>query len=103
MTKGREFGWHYQVKSVSHPIEPVNYRGTYTTMRKRIVDTEIAMKQSSRTLLITTMEMLSLLKLTVSEEQEEEGGLRTYHVNKLQTVANASHAQFSCDFQNMSC
>jgi hypothetical protein len=46
-------------------------------VRKRIVDTEIAMQQSSRTLLITAMEMLSLFKLRVSEEQEEEGGLRT--------------------------
>jgi hypothetical protein len=35
------------------------------------------MQQSSRTILIAGMQMLSLLKLTVSEEQEEEGGLRT--------------------------
>jgi hypothetical protein len=59
-----------------NPTEPVNYRGSYTTVRKRIVDTEIAMQQSSRIILITAEEMLSLLKLTVSEEQEK-GGLRT--------------------------
>ncbi|MFL6523703.1 MAG: hypothetical protein ACJ71B_09520 [Nitrososphaera sp.] len=41
-----------------------------------IVDTEIAMQQSSRTIVTTAMQMLSLLKLTVSEEQEEEGDLR---------------------------
>ncbi len=34
------------------------------------------MQQSSRIILITDEEMLSLLKLTVSEEQEK-GGLRT--------------------------
>jgi hypothetical protein len=60
-----------------NPTEPANYTGSYTTVRKkRIVDTEIAMQQSSRIILITAEEMLSLLKLTVSEEQEK-GGLRT--------------------------
>jgi hypothetical protein len=55
--------------------EPANYNGSYTTVRKEIVDTEIAKHQSSRTMLTTAMQMLSLFKLTVSEE-EEEGGLR---------------------------
>jgi hypothetical protein len=59
-----------------NPTEPANYTGSYTTVRKRIVDTEIAMQQSSRIILITAEEMLSLLKLTVSEAQEK-GGLRT--------------------------
>ena len=48
--------------------------GSYTTVRKEIVDTEIAKHQSSRTILTTAMQMLSLFKLTVSGE--EEGGLR---------------------------
>ncbi|HKI09959.1 MAG TPA: hypothetical protein VKA09_16330 [Nitrososphaeraceae archaeon] len=61
-----------------NPTEPANYTGSYTRVRKRIVDTQIAMKQSSRrTILTTTMQKLSLLKLTGSPEQEEEGGLRT--------------------------
>jgi hypothetical protein len=33
---------------------------------------------SRRTILTTTMQMLSVLKLTVSEEQEEEGGIAGY-------------------------
>jgi hypothetical protein len=63
--------------------------GSYTTVRKGIVDTEIAMYQSTGTVIIidtitiaprtvvltTAMQMLLLLlKLTVYEEQE--GGLR---------------------------
>jgi hypothetical protein len=32
-------GWNYKVKSVSHPTEPANYTGSYTRVRKRIVDT----------------------------------------------------------------
>ena len=59
-----------------HPTEPANYTSSYTRVGKIIVDTEIAMQQSSRTTVTTAMQMLSLLKLTVSEEQEEEGGLR---------------------------
>jgi hypothetical protein len=39
-----------------HPTEPANYRGSYTRVRKRIVDTEIAMQQSSRTILVTAMQ-----------------------------------------------
>ena len=73
--EGTKFGWIYQVKFVSDSTEPANYRGFYTRVRKRIVDTEIVMPQSSRTILITAVQMLSLLKLTVSEEQEE-GGLK---------------------------
>jgi hypothetical protein len=71
-----------------NPTEPANYTGSYTTVRKEIEDTEIAMYQSvdrviidtinivSRTTIITTtaMQMLCLLKPRVSEEQE--GGLR---------------------------
>jgi hypothetical protein len=59
----------------SHPTEPANYTGSYTTARKRIVDTEIAMQQSLRTTVTTAMQTLSLLKLKVSPEQEEEGDL----------------------------
>lgn len=61
------------------PTEPADYTGSYTRVRKRIVDTEIAMHQSSRRTEVTTaIQMLSLLKLTVSEErEEEEEGLRT--------------------------
>jgi hypothetical protein len=54
---------------VPSSTEPANYTGSYTRVRKRIVDTEIAMHQSPRTIVTTAMQMLSLLKLTVSEEQ----------------------------------
>jgi hypothetical protein len=40
----------------SNPTEPANYRGSYTRVRKIIVDTEIAMQQSSRTILVTAMQ-----------------------------------------------
>ena len=66
-------GWTYWVKFVSHPTEPANYTGSYTTVRKRIVNTEIAMQQNSRILLMTAEEMFSLLRLTVSEEQAKTG------------------------------
>ncbi len=68
----------------SNPTEPANYRGSYTTVSKEIVDIEITMYQSvgtiiigtitvePGTLVITAIELL-LLKLTVIEE---EGGLR---------------------------
>ena len=60
-----------------NPTEPANHTDSYTRVREIIVDTEIAMQQSSRrTILTTAMQVLSLLMLTVSEEQEE-GGLRT--------------------------
>jgi hypothetical protein len=59
----------------SNPTEPANYTGSYTRVRKRIVDTEIAMQRSSRTKVTTAMQTLSLLKLKVSQEQEEGGGL----------------------------
>jgi hypothetical protein len=66
-----------RLKIQLHPTEPANYTGSYTRLRKRIVDTEIAMHQDSRrTILISTMQVLSFLKLAISEEQEE-GGLRT--------------------------
>lgn len=69
----------------SNPTEPTNYTGSYTTARKEIVDIEIAMYQSAGTLIIetitiaartivTTVQMLWLLKLTISQEQV--GGLR---------------------------
>jgi hypothetical protein len=48
--------------------EPANYTGSYTTVRKRVVDTEIAMQQTSRRILTTATQRLSLLKLTVSED-----------------------------------
>jgi hypothetical protein len=57
--------------------EPTNYTGSYTSVRKEIVDIEIAMYGSLGTILTTVMQMLSSPKVTVSEEQEEEGGLRT--------------------------
>jgi hypothetical protein len=67
--------WQNRVKSVSHPTEPANYTGSYIRIRKRIVDTEIAMHQGSRrTVIITTLQMLSLLRPKASEEQE--GSLR---------------------------
>jgi hypothetical protein len=81
-----QIGWQNRVKSVSHPTEPANYRGSYTTVFKEIVDTEISMYRSYRTVTIdtitiaprtkitTAMQMLWLLKLTGSQEQE--GGLR---------------------------
>jgi hypothetical protein len=47
--------------------------GSYTTVRKRIVNTEIAMQQNSRILLMTAEEMFSLLRLTVPEEQAKTG------------------------------
>jgi hypothetical protein len=68
-----------------NPTEPANYTGSYTTVRKEIVDIGIGMHQSagiiitetitieSVTTVSTTMEPL-LLKLT---ESEEKGGLRT--------------------------
>jgi hypothetical protein len=68
---GQETDLNFQL----HPTEPANYTGSYTTARKRIVDTENAMQQSSRTIATTAMQTLSLLKLRVSPEQEEEGGL----------------------------
>jgi hypothetical protein len=60
--------------------EPGNYRGSYTTVSREIVDIEIAMYQSVGTItgtiaiepvttVTTTMELL-LLKLTLSEEKE---------------------------------
>jgi hypothetical protein len=73
-----------------HPTEPVNYRGSYTTGSKGIVDIELAMYQSAagtvitdiiiiiiapRIVVITTTMLLLLLKLTVSGQ--EEGGLRS--------------------------
>ena len=64
------------VKSVSHPSEPADYTGSYTRLKKRIVDTEIAMPQGSRTIVTTAVQMLSLIKLTLSEGQQEEGALK---------------------------
>jgi hypothetical protein len=67
----------------SNPTEPANYRGSYTTISKEIVDIEIAMCRNAgivttgiitirlETMITTTMGLL--LKLTVCEE---EGGLR---------------------------
>jgi hypothetical protein len=68
-----------------HPTEPAKYRGSYTAASKEIVDIEIAIYRNAgivisytitvapETIVIATMGLL--LKLTVSEEQEE-GGLR---------------------------
>ena len=53
--------------------EPANYTGSHTTVRKRIVDTEIAMQQSSRIILITAEEMLSLLKIKHIRPREKYG------------------------------
>ena len=70
----------------SNPDEPANCTGSYTTRWKEILDTEIAMHGNagiiittstvtiaSRAIAITAMQMLSLLKLTVSGQR---GGLR---------------------------
>jgi hypothetical protein len=37
-----------------NPTEPANYRGSYTTVSKEIVDIEIAMYQSAGTIVIMT-------------------------------------------------
>jgi hypothetical protein len=57
-----------------NPTEPANYRGSYTTARKEIVDIEIAMYQSAGTIVTAATQMLLLPKPTVSQEQI--GGLR---------------------------
>ncbi|MDQ3837085.1 MAG: hypothetical protein M3270_09155 [Thermoproteota archaeon] len=74
--KIRQPSFHLQIRLnfQLHPTEPANYTGSYTRVRKIIVDTEIAVHRSSRTILITAKQILSLL-VTVSEEHEE-GGLR---------------------------
>jgi hypothetical protein len=38
-----------------HPTEPANCTGPYTSVREEIADTEIAMHQGLRTILVTTM------------------------------------------------
>ena len=43
-----------------NPTEPANYRGSYSTASKEIVDIEIAMYQSAGTLVMTAVEMLLL-------------------------------------------
>jgi hypothetical protein len=53
--------------------EPANYRGSYTTASKEIVDIEITMYQTAGTIVMTAVKLL-LLKLRISDEQE--GGLR---------------------------
>ena len=63
----------------SNPTEPANYRGSYTATSKEVVDIKIAMCQSASTIVTTAIELFLVLKLTVSEEQEE-GGLRSYTV-----------------------
>jgi hypothetical protein len=84
--QGMKCGWHCRVKSVLDSTEPAKYTGSYATISKVIADIEIAMHQSAgkaiithtitiaaRTI-VTTMHILWLLKLTVSQEQV--GGLR---------------------------
>jgi hypothetical protein len=77
-----KIGWQNRVKSVSHPTEPANYRGSNTTRWKEILDIEIAMhrntgiqtKHTITTILPETgvKSMIEkLLKLTVCEQ----GGL----------------------------
>jgi hypothetical protein len=58
-----------------HPTEPANYRGSNNTEAKEIADIEIPMYQSAGTIVTTAVQLL-LLKLTASEEEQEEGGLR---------------------------
>jgi hypothetical protein len=53
--------------------EPINYRSSYTTASKEIVDIEITMYQTAGTIVTTAVKLL-LLKLRISDEQE--GGLR---------------------------
>jgi hypothetical protein len=43
-----------RLKIQLHPTEPANYRGSYTTVSKEIVDIEIAMYQSAGTIVIMT-------------------------------------------------
>ena len=38
-----------------NPTEPANYRGSYTTVRKEIVDIEIGMYRSAGTIIIDTI------------------------------------------------
>jgi hypothetical protein len=66
-----------------NPTEPANYRGSYNTASKEIVDIETAMYRNAGTIITATItiepwtiviiSMQLLFKLTVSEE---EGGLR---------------------------
>jgi hypothetical protein len=72
-------GWNYWVKSVTDSTEPANYRSSYSSASNEVVDIKITMCQSASTIVTTAIELLLLLKLTVSEEQEE-GGLRSYTV-----------------------
>lgn len=68
-------GWQNRVKSVLNSTELVNYRGSYITTSKEIVDIEIAIDQSAGTIVTTIIELL-LLKRTASKE-EQGGSLRT--------------------------
>ena len=56
--------WNYKVKSVSHPTEPANYRSSYSSASKEVVDIKIALCQSACIIVTTAIELLLLLKLT---------------------------------------
>jgi hypothetical protein len=86
MTKGRKFGWDYQVKFVLDSTEPANYMGSYAKASKEIVDTKITMRSSSLLIMTAIITALPLERqqnyhgeLLLSNEvvsEEEEGGLR---------------------------
>ena len=48
-------GWKNRTNSVLDSTEPANYTGSYTRVRKRIVDIEIAMDQSAATIITTSL------------------------------------------------
>ena len=65
-----------------HPTEPANYRGSYTTISKELVDTEITMRSDGVTIMtgITTTADLgatakTTMELLLSMRVSEEGGL----------------------------
>jgi hypothetical protein len=69
-------------QNVSHPTEPANYRGSYTTISKELVDTEITMRSDGVTIMtgiITTAALeataKTIMELLLSMRVSEEGGL----------------------------
>ena len=66
-----------------NPTEPANYRGSYTTASKEIVDIEIAMCRNAGivTTRIITIDLGTMVTTTIGlllelAVYEEEGGLR---------------------------
>jgi hypothetical protein len=71
------FGWSFLVKSVPHPTEPANYRGSYTTGLIEIVVIEITMYRAAGTISTTAIELL-LVKLML---------IRTTPLGQISTIA----------------